>query len=37
MKVLHIKNARPHENIFVPVADAITQSHVFPPEYVDQA
>jgi hypothetical protein len=37
MKVLHIKNARPHEKIFVPVANAMTQSHVFPPEYVDQA
>ena len=37
MKVLHVKNARPHEKIFVPVADAITQSLVFPLEYVDQA
>ena len=37
MKVLHVKNARPYEKIFIPVADAITQSHVFPPEYVDQA
>lgn len=36
MKVLHIKNARPHEKIFVPVADAMTQSYVFPPSYVDQ-
>lgn len=36
MKVLHIKNARPHEKILVPVSDAMTQSHVFPPSYVDQ-
>lgn len=37
MKVLHIKNARPEEKIFVPVANAMTQSNVFPREYVDQA
>jgi hypothetical protein len=37
MKVLHVKNARPDEKIFVPVADAMTQSNVFPPEYVDHA
>ncbi|KAI9769772.1 MAG: hypothetical protein M1840_003766 [Geoglossum simile] len=37
MKVLHIKNAQPHEKIFIPVADAMSQSHVFAPEYVDQA
>lgn len=37
MKALHVKNARPHEKIFVPVADAMTQSHVFPPSYVDQS
>jgi hypothetical protein len=37
MKVLHVKNARPDEKIFVPVANSITQSNVFPPEYVDQA
>lgn len=36
MKTLHIKNARPHEKIFIPVSDAETQSHVFGPEYVDQ-
>lgn len=36
MKVLHIKNARPQEKIFVPVSDAMSQSHVFPPSYVDQ-
>jgi len=29
MKVLHVKNARPEENIFVPVPEATTQSHVF--------
>lgn len=37
MKCLHIKNARPHEKIFIPVSDAMTQSNVFPPEYVDKA
>ena len=37
MKVLHVKNARPDEKIFVPVPNAMTQSNVFPPEYVDQA
>jgi hypothetical protein len=37
MKVLHVKNARPYEKIFVPVVNVMTQSHVFPPEYVDQA
>lgn len=37
MKVIHVKNARPEEKISVPVANAITQSNVFPPEYVDQA
>lgn len=36
MKTLHIKNARPHEKIFIPVSGAQTQSHVFAPEYVDQ-
>jgi hypothetical protein len=36
MKTLHIKNARAHEKIFVPVIDATTQSYVFPPSYVDQ-
>lgn len=35
MKALHIKQARPHEKIFVPVSGALTQSHVFPPEHVD--
>jgi hypothetical protein len=37
MKALHIKNARRQEEIFVPIADAQTQSHVFPPESVDQS
>lgn len=36
MKALHVKNARPHEKIFIPTANAKTQSHVFPPESVDQ-
>lgn len=36
MKVLHIKGAAPHEKIFAPIPNAMTQSHVFPPEYVDQ-
>jgi hypothetical protein len=36
MKVLHVKNARPEEKIFIPVPEAMTQSHVFPPSYVDQ-
>lgn len=36
MKVLHVQNARAHEKIFVPVADAVTQSHVLSPERVDQ-
>jgi hypothetical protein len=36
MKVLHVKYAEPHEKIFVPITDAMTQSHVFSPEYVDQ-
>lgn len=35
MKVLHVKDARSHEKIFIPVAGAQTQSLVFPPEYVD--
>ncbi|OKP01027.1 hypothetical protein PENSUB_7608 [Penicillium subrubescens] len=35
MKTLHIKNARPHEKIFVPVRNARTQSHVLPPTPVD--
>lgn len=36
MKVLHVKDAEPHEKIFVPTTDAMTQSRVFPPEFVDQ-
>ena len=35
MKVLHVKNAQPEEKIFLPVANAMTQSNVFPSEYVD--
>jgi len=37
MKVLHVKNARANEKIFIPVDDAQTQSHVLPPTFVDQA
>lgn len=37
MKVLHVKNAQPHEKIFIPVNDAETQSLAFPQEYVYQA
>ena len=37
MKVLHVKNAREGEKIFIPVPEATTQSHVFPPTHVDQA
>ncbi|KAM3074174.1 hypothetical protein ACMFMG_003004 [Clarireedia jacksonii] len=36
MKVLHVKNARLHEKIFVPVPEGMTQSHVFPPSPVDK-
>jgi hypothetical protein len=35
MKTLHIKDARLDEKIFVPVRNAHTQSHVFPPAPVD--
>lgn len=35
MKTLHIKGARTHEKIFVPVRNARTQSLVFPPTPVD--
>lgn len=37
MKVLHVKNARPEEKVFVPVPDAKTQSMVFPLSHVDHA
>jgi len=37
MKAVHIKNAEPQEKICIPIEGAVTQSHVFPPEYVDQA
>jgi hypothetical protein len=30
MKVLHVKNARSNEKIFIPVTGALTQSQVFP-------
>lgn len=36
MKTLHVKGAQPHEKIFVPIGDAMTQSHVFSPEKVSQ-
>jgi hypothetical protein len=36
IKVLYVKNAQPYKKIFVLVANAITQSYVFPPDYVDQ-
>ena len=35
MKVLHVKNAQPNEKIFVLVPNAMTQSNIFPPKYVD--
>lgn len=35
MKVLHVRDARSHEKIFIPTADAQTQSIVFPPADVD--
>ncbi|EPS34515.1 hypothetical protein PDE_09479 [Penicillium oxalicum 114-2] len=35
MKVLHVRNARPRERIFVPVSGATTQSHVLSAEPVD--
>ena len=36
MKALYVQNAHPHEKVYVPVANAMTQSHVMPPEWVDQ-
>ncbi|PYI04664.1 hypothetical protein BO78DRAFT_167109 [Aspergillus sclerotiicarbonarius CBS 121057] len=36
MKVLHIKNARPNEKIFIPIEGARTESFVFSAEPVDQ-
>jgi hypothetical protein len=36
MKVLHVKYARAGEKIYVPVPEAMTQSMVFPPEFVDR-
>ncbi|GKZ34531.1 hypothetical protein AbraIFM66950_004807 [Aspergillus brasiliensis] len=36
MKVLHVKDARPQEKLYVPIEDALTESHVFPPTSVDQ-
>ncbi|KAE9379953.1 hypothetical protein N431DRAFT_432274 [Stipitochalara longipes BDJ] len=36
MKALHVKNARAHEKLFIPVPGATTQSIVFSPAYVDQ-
>jgi hypothetical protein len=37
MKVLHVKDARSHEKLFVPTPGSMTQSHVFPPGHVDLA
>ncbi|KAL4778154.1 hypothetical protein BJX76DRAFT_366668 [Aspergillus varians] len=37
MKVLHIKNAKPHEKVFVPDQGAQTQSLVFAAESVDHS
>ncbi|PYH75798.1 hypothetical protein BO82DRAFT_359734 [Aspergillus uvarum CBS 121591] len=37
MKALHVKNAKRQEKIFVPIEGAVTQSLVFPPNYVNQA
>ncbi|PYH92042.1 hypothetical protein BO71DRAFT_400873 [Aspergillus ellipticus CBS 707.79] len=37
MKVLHMKDARPQEKIFVPDTGAKTQSMVFAPAEVDQS
>jgi len=37
MKALRVNNARPHEKIYIPVEDAMTQSLVFPASYVNQA
>jgi hypothetical protein len=37
IKVLYVKNAWPDKKIFVLVLNAITQSNVFLPEYVNQA
>ncbi|KAI2856767.1 hypothetical protein CBS76997_11456 [Aspergillus niger] len=36
MKVLHVKNAKRQEKIFIPIEGAVTQSLVFPPDYVNQ-
>ncbi|KAL4966777.1 uncharacterized protein BDV14DRAFT_34860 [Aspergillus stella-maris] len=37
MKVLHVKNARPDEKLFIPQDGAKTQSRVFSAEYVDES
>ncbi|KAJ5937356.1 hypothetical protein N7454_004656 [Penicillium verhagenii] len=37
MKALHVQGARTQEKIYVPVEGALTQSHVIPPERVDEA
>lgn len=36
IKALHVKNAEPQEKICIPIEGAVTESHVFPPMYVDQ-
>ncbi|KAF4624078.1 hypothetical protein G7Y89_g14096 [Cudoniella acicularis] len=36
MKVLHVKNARLEQKIFVPIPGGETQSNVFPPTFVDE-
>ncbi|GKZ21579.1 hypothetical protein AbraIFM66951_005215 [Aspergillus brasiliensis] len=36
MKVLHIKDARSQEKLYVPIEGALTQSHVLPPTPVNQ-
>ena len=36
MKVLHVKNAEPHEKLFVPSPDVVIESVDFSPGYLDQ-
>ena len=36
MKVLHVKNAEPHEKIIIPLPDDMIEPVNFPPGYVDQ-
>jgi hypothetical protein len=37
MKVLHVKDARPDEKVFLPLSGAMTESNVFPAAHVDEA